>query len=691
MKSTIHLVDEARERKGEQHARIGAYSKYVGAYFRDSADADDTNSVRGMYADGRPALQMISSLEEALDARKGAPKLIKAMVDDIVSVRGVVPNLHVLAEDASPTAEALSDKRTRALRQWWKYSRMVLKQPRAAWSMATKGDVCYLLNPRFPDEAKEANDPFKPAGVYIDVVPVDVCFPRFKVGDDADQLDDLYIVTKISRHAAREFYGVRSDDEEVEVIIYYDDEWKRTIVGGVEVIPAGQDEPIKHDLGFVPAEWHANKPTDGRNAQADINDCVELELTMQRQFHIFGDAIMWATYPTAFARGKFASETLQYGPGSLNQGLDANSMFELIAPQANVGAAQMIFESTKSAIMEQAGVSPMRIQGGSDKSNVTGRAVAAQMSPQEARLAAASERLAGTLIMLNSKMMLMYANLKGFANSTMVLDAVPKDGVTRYGGAGKDSCTPEDFGGWIANNVSWDSLLHLNAHERLAMGLQLMKEGLFSGRRVLEYIGEEDPERTLAEAEADQKKKMAMMAAMQGGGQPPPGGAPPGGPPQAAQGPTQQGSPQPPGGDPTQAAQAGMSLAGGGDGGAPGGGGPPDAGGAPVQPGGDTGALKPISGFSPLAAPPGSPAGSPGPIDNPLPKVDAALAGVKLHGEVVQRFPIPGGIRVMLSDHRDIAPVKAALSAALPDLKLDVRAVSTKGARGPSSNGSRSN
>jgi hypothetical protein len=658
MRSVEQLTKEAEERMGEQASRIACYQTFLDAWSGERPNGGGgLGEVIANNADGRPALRL-AGIRSDLAARTGAPNLLAPMIDDLTAIRGAMPRIAVLPHDNTDQAREMAVKRSRILRTVWEQSDMDVNQLLAAFYLSCLGDVVYTLDPVLEERPgnEVAEDPFFSPGLYITVTNPMFCYPRFRTGRNSRELEDIYIVREMSLADAHAIYGERANavrpggKKQVRVIFYYGRNEKQAIIAGAN---AERLDGIEHNLGFCTAQWVCNKPGDGRQAQADIARAVEVHREFQDMYYVFTDSLVQAVYPILHVRNAMnvAGDEIRVGPGAKIE-TQQDGAVELIAPAANPAAAKMIMETTQDALFKIVGVSPIRIEGMIDRSNVSARSVDRQQAPMETRLGMANTILGAHLEKLNAKIMLMYWKVEGLRDEVFSIYGVEKGGTVVT-----DTFTGADFGGWYRNTVKWDALAGLNRHERVVIMLQLFKEKLVDGAHVLEQAGEEDPEATLDAAQKFWLNLARLEAAAQGGA---PGGAAPGGSP---------------GGDPTQAAQEGMALAQGGLGAPPGGAPaqPPPAGPPGMLPGmggGGGAAPLPMPGFPPVAAPPNALGMGPPPdLPDVVAIIDRALARIpRLFGRITVRQAVPGGILIKLTDHRDIQNVRNYLRGAAEEI-----------------------
>lgn len=646
LRSAKDVAEQAVARRAEHGGRVRAYDRYARQYFGDAEGQTFGAAALDNYADGRPALRAPGETA-ASRSKRASPNYIKPIVKDLVAVKGAWPQVTVPPASSNDADRDSAVLITRALRQQHEHSAMVRQQQRAGWFLVTFGECAYTLDPRTPEMERDDPDPFKPAGVYFQVVSPREAFPKFQ----GDELYDLFVMRRVTRREAREAYpgvsiptGNGDEGELVDVVHYYSKTERQTVVDGVRAYG------IRHDLGFCPAEWAGNEATDGHWAQGDIAGCVELHEEAQDLWKVHTDSVVFSVYPIVHVHEPEAGQGhVEFGPGA-QYTTTGNGKIELLAPQANPHASAMIFEGALDNLMKQAGIAPIRLEGQIDRSNVSARSVDRQQAPMEQRLKLSMDLLGQTLQRLNSKCLLMLSTVKELRKAEMELYGQDREGTYHQ------TFTGEQVGGWVRNVVSWESLTGTTKEQRTLQALQLYKEGalpdgsrMFPFEEVLHRSGFEDPKAIMDRARAESAQHQQQ--------QPPP---------------IPEGAPQaPPGGPPSQDAsgQQQMSMAAGGPQGTPppgGGAGGPD----PSQPpppngtGGLAGGVPPhVPGFPPVAAhQAGRGMGSPAPVPDIAGSVRSALSALPLRGtaELVVRNQ---ALVVEVSDHRDVPQVKAALKA----------------------------
>lgn len=651
------LVEASEERKGKHKRRTEHYKRFLAAYYGDDSER---LKLIGNNGDGRPALRMSRDIGENW-AKRGSPNYIQPMVDDFTALRGLMPNVQVKAASSKDADKEKAVLLTRALREQIDHSHMDMTQPQAAFYLSCLGDVCYVLDPRTPQDTAEDEDPFRPVGVYITVVNPEHAFPKFRFGADALEMDDLFLVWHLDADTIYDTYGISVASDEGADVIHYYSRWEKQII-----VDGKRHVGVVHDLGFCPGQWCSNKATDGTYAQSDIRQAVDLHSELQAIFHVYLDSLLWSTWPIIHIKNRHnvSGDQIEIGPGAQVETINDGDV-QLVAPQAQPQAARLIHDSTLDALMKMVGVSPIRMEGQIDRSNVSARSVDRQQGPQEQRLTLGNTILGEAWERINGKILLMLSNVKSLAKTSMELYGQDGDGIYN------ETFKGEDVGGWIKNEVKWDSMLGSSRHERVAVALQMFKEGRgkYPWRRVLEEAGEDDPQALIEEGMAEMQQEHAMEAQM-GGGPPGPGGPPGGGRPHGP-GAGHPHGPEPPGSNSQQAMQDAVSMTAGG------GGAPAPPGGAaqpppPAPPG------PPIPPFAPVANAPTKPGmGNPAPVPHVMQMIHEALAPLKLFGKA-DAEPSGSGIHVMLTDHRDVAQVKKALDLVAKQIRGPRATVTTE-------------
>lgn len=599
------LCKQATERRALQSNRIATYERYLAQYFQDRSGQSADGAALKNYSDGRPALRAHGETASGKEHR-ASPNYIKPIVKDLVSIRGIWP-----VSTVSPASGKDQDREqavllTRALRQQHEHSAMVRQQQRGGFFLSCLGDCCYTLDPRTPKMDKERPNPFRPVGIYYNVINPGQAFPEFSSSGDED-LEDLFWIAMMPRgKARREYPMVRlplaedESQEEVEIIHYYSRTERQTLVDGQRAFG------INHNLGFCPAEWVSNEATDGRWAQADIAGTMDLHEEIQDLWKVYVDSLVGSVYPIYHIHDQHLTQgVLEYGPGAQFT-TTGTAKLEVLAPQANAQAAGLIFENAVDNLMKQTGIAPVRLEGQIDRSNVSARSVDRQQAPMEQRMKLSLDLVGEGLQRLNSKCLLMLGNIAELKDAEMELYGQDREGTYH------ETFTGADIGGWVRNTVKWGSMTGQTKQEALMGNVQLYKEGqgvLFPFENVILAAGYDDPKEIMDRGEAEHKRIAAAQAPPSGPpGTPPPGGPPPGGAP----------------GGPASAMQDAMSLAGGGAGG--GGPGPvqPPPGGSAAPP---NGAPPPgMPNFAPMASAPGGPKGSPAPVPDIEGMVQDALS-----------------------------------------------------------------
>lgn len=646
----------AEQRRAMQMDRVNTYERYLAQYFQDGLGKSADGAAVKNYSDGRPALRAHGETASGRE-RRASPNYIKPIVKDLVSIRGLWPSVEVPAASGSDQDRNQAVLLTRALRQQHEHSAMTRQQQRAGFFLSCLGETCYTLDPRTPQMEKEHKNPFRPVGIYYNVINPGQAFPEFSNSGDED-LEDLFWIAWMPQDKARREYPQVNlgppdpeNPEQVEIIHYYSRHERQTLVGGKRAFG------IVHDLGFCPAEWISNEAVDGRWGQADIAGCVELHEEIQDIWKVYMDTIVAAAYPIIHIHDAQNTQgQVELGPGAQFT-TTGTGKIELLSPEAQPTAVALVFENAVDNLMKNAGIAPIRLEGQIDRSNVSARSVDRQQAPMEQRMKLSLDLVGQGLQRLNSKCLLMLGTISELKDTPMELWGQDREGTYH------ETFTGADIGGWTRNIVKWDSMTGQTKQEALVGRVQLYKEGqgvLFPFSEVIRAGGYDDPKDVMDRGEAEHRR----IAAAQ---QPPPGAGPPGG---AAPGGGAAGPPE-------AAMQQQMSIAGGGAGG---------AGAGPVQPppgGGQNGAAPPgLPGFAPMDSAPGGPKGSAAPVPDIESMVAEALAAKGLSD--VASLQVRGrALVVEVTDaskarqvHEALQPVEAEL-----DRRIAVKVISASRGR----------
>jgi hypothetical protein len=231
------LYNTAQLRRAQQSDRVNTYERYLHQYFQDSRGQSADGAAVKNYSDGRPALRAQGENAYSREQR-ASPNYIKPIVKDLVSIRGLWPATEVPAASGSDQDRDQAVLLTRALRQQHEHSAMVRQQQRAGFFLSCCGDTCYTLDPRTPAMDKEHPNPFRPVGVYYNVISPLQAFPEFSNSGDED-LEDLFWIAYMPRDKARREYPMvklgepdPESNEQVEIIHYYSRYERQTLVDG---------------------------------------------------------------------------------------------------------------------------------------------------------------------------------------------------------------------------------------------------------------------------------------------------------------------------------------------------------------------------------------------------------------------------------------------------------------------------
>lgn len=635
--SPVKLAERCRQRAQKQNDRIQEYQLLYTQY-KGIQGGNTGGGVKGSYPDGRPALQELEGFHSGLQARKGAPNWSRPIIDDRVAVTSDLP---VVTFDAPGDEQSDVDKSvlaSRAVRGQYKLSQMEVGMVEARFFSTLYGAAAFTLDPLRPSDVKAMKNPFKTPGVYINVHDPTFAFPRFGTGDERNRAQDMFLyykdltreeVESYSPEEVRKLKTTEGNDAKYELIVFYTDDYKTILVanGGSDARQIYRDD---HHYGFCTAEWGLNKLDGGSFGVSEIDQTYEQNKTTQALFHLAMDGAIIATFPPIHVHNAEHVGRMTYGPMSVIETSEDGAVTPL-SSTVNIQVPAQLLDISRGNMLMQTGTSPLRQDQEIRHANTSGRAIASVQAPGQARIDMSNTLMGSALESLNAKIARILYQDKQFNKTEMTIY-----GVSDKGSRKSVTFKGEDLDGIWHNHVQWGTEGGDNKHEVLVMYLQLYKEGLVSGRKVLEVIGEEDPEKLIQEAHLDQQQKATLMQAMQGG--------------------------QP--GDPGMA-QQGVAL---GAGAMPGGGAVP--GGQVPQPGVQPMPPPPpgagMPGFSPISASPAGPPGAAAPVPDINSEVQLAAAELKLHGEILGATTmgeagIPTAILLYITSHKDIAMLKTAL------------------------------
>lgn len=616
--SAKELADQADTRRGEQQGRVAKYDRYLSHYFQGRDwDATDGGAALDNYSDGRPALRAAGESVQSAKNVRAAPNYAKPIVKDLVSIKGAWPTVSVPPATGAEADEKRSVLIRRALVQQHTQSNLIRQQQRAGFFLSCLGDAVYTLDPRTPEMDKTDPNPFQQVGIYFNAINPRQAFPKFRTqGGDYD-LEDLFWIARIRREDCKTLYpSVRLDpdvDKPIEVIHYYSRTERQTIVNKQRAFG------IFHNLGFCPAEWIPNDVTMGGYGQSDLAGCLDLLDELSDLWKVYVDSIWGSVYPIYVIKDPDqTSGVLEYGPGAQFTTHGTGDV-KVLAPQADAQSAQLIYQSAVDNVMKQAGISPIRLEGQIDRSNVSAKSVDRQQAPMEQRLNLSLTLVGSGLQRANSKCLLMLSEIKELQDAPMELYGQDKDGTYN------ETFSGADIGGWTRNVVKWDAMTGQTQQESTIQALQLYKEGegMFPFEEVLVAARYDDPQEIMDRGKAEAQVKAAMQQQMQ----PQQPGAPQGGPPGADAG---------------------------GGGGAPGGQQPGAA--PPVQPP----SAPTMPNFPPVATSPTQKHGTPAPVPNVGEEITTAIDTVPKRGTAIAMAK-GGGWVIDVTDHRDVPAIKAAI------------------------------
>src|SRR4029077_8065421 len=265
-------------------------------------------------------------------------------------------------------------------------------------------------------------------GIYINVVSAAKCFPSFAGGEDSRELDDLVICDRMTTEEIIKRYDyVASGDEReyFDVFTYYSREQKAVVIND------GIREGIDHNLGFVPAQWFSKEITDGKLAQGDLAQAVDLAYELQALYYTFVDSVVASTYPILVVKGGQAvlgQDAVEQGPGA-RVDVSVTGDVKYIQPEGNPQAAQIVFQAALDNFMKVVGVSPIRTDGNIKHENTSSKALQAAQAPMQSRVNQAYILLGECYEAMNSKILRMLSKIPEFGKKQMSLYGADDQGT----------------------------------------------------------------------------------------------------------------------------------------------------------------------------------------------------------------------------------------------------------------------
>lgn len=626
--SADDILQEVQRRKRDLELRQTRYRDAQQAYDGESEGTGYTE--QGMDRSGRP-IDRLTIKRNELQRRGGTPNMVIPIVDDQVALLGRIPQMRVLPWSADTEIDRDVLRLSRVLRAQWLHSNMALQNVEAARWLMLKRECLYHLTAVYPDEAERRD--IEP-GMYITTVDPELCMPSFGGGWDRFSLEDVIIQERVSGFIARRNWGdrVRVDAKADNVDVYhYIGKQENCVVVAGRVVAS-----VEHKLGFCPAVWVQVAPG---SRQSVVSSMMDLHNEMRIIFAVMVDTLMEATYAQLVVEDpqKF-DERFETGPGAPPIVTKAGGRAYRLSPGAVPDVAQGLLSTTWDHITRVAGVSPIRVEGSLDRSNISGRAVNSVQGPMQQRMQLSYDVLTHLFQTLNSMMMRAFYRLEPFRRAEMQVSGVEATGdgeLVRSAVSFVETFTGEDFRGWARNEVSFQSPLGTNTHERYLVLGNLHKEGAISGPFMLDQLQIPDSDKVYA---AGQEEFHARMAGM-----PPPGVGGPHGAARHGGAPPPQGGVAPPG--------MGGGPPGGGETALPGLSAPIDTGGGGAPQGTPPPAQPPPPSMPPVDTAPTVPGKAfPGPLPggDVMKRIQQAItvAQATYHGQILDAQPIPGGVKV---------------------------------------------
>ena len=226
MPDAAAILRDLQQREQRSRRRIDLYRDAHDEFF---GYFTSQNVVRPMISDGRP-IERLQQYRDWLDQRAGAPNFVPIIVEDFKALRGVLPAQKVKPRQESEEEHNLAEKWTRVLREQWDHSNMDLQAEEAGFYYSLFGEVLYLLEPVFPDEAQEKGCA---PGIYICVYGPEQVFPKMRQGWERFELESVAIVTEMTADEVQCKWPQYQHRGDVKVrVVYWYDENEKVILAG---------------------------------------------------------------------------------------------------------------------------------------------------------------------------------------------------------------------------------------------------------------------------------------------------------------------------------------------------------------------------------------------------------------------------------------------------------------------------
>lgn len=440
----------------------------------------------GNRPDGRKKLNIIVNL---------LPQIIEAKR----ALWSVVPQIRVPYRTLDDADVLMSDQLETAYRCLWQQNRMGEKLGDGGWYAALFGTAIFAV---YPDMIAHrptivARSPYGFHGV------------PGNIEQDGTSWKKVMFVTKMrGRQVEAMWPGSKcSDDQLYDVIEYWDEEEKSTVIEQTEKVVAG---PIANKMGIVPVVSVPNIAQPGQWwGKGDGDEAITPLNELNKRFNIENQAFSdQAGAPWEAINLDMEAEDVSLDPDAVNLFGPGGSMKK----SATGGLPWQLYQSNQQLRQYIDAVTdfPELMRSMFGGSNVSGKALNSLMGPIQARMELRQRYLFPRLEMLNQYAMKMWATYWG--GETHMLRGSLKG--KRFNLEFK----PNDFEGYFENEVYLDSSSYFDVQSKVVIGLQMIAAQGLSIKTFIEklnpFADDYASENEQIAKEQQERIQLAMMAQM---------------------------------------------------------------------------------------------------------------------------------------------------------------------------------
>lgn len=519
------IIELARKRRKQYQKRNTLYDLYSLYYFGDHP-SNDSIEILAMNSQGRPLLRDLERMKGS--GTVYSTQRLAPIIEDYQALVGRMPQVRMEPPDPEPSGEEWAETWTKYLISTFEISDMIRQQQDGGFHLSAFGDECILLEPD-----GDRHSPYYKRVVW-EVVDPRSAMPEFYRGHRRQQVRDLIIQRPEEYETILATYGIRpkSDEETDRMVTIYISQHQRSVVVGTDAWRM----PIHTDwnLTFCPAIWVFNK-INGKMAQSDIAHSLAHQDAQDYISNVMMDGIVRAIYGTIIAikdPANVSTQTWTWGPNPAPIITQSTGGVQVAQANADLTPALQLLQQVQGDLNAAAGTSQVRQEGQMHGSIQTGRAIHAAQGPQGTRIDLRQENLGAGIrnaVAMTLEMQEKAPDLQGEFEI-----------FGRYKGKSfREVVNTKDIDGWYRARVTWDTLVGMNAQQRLQVAYEGKVAKIYGNVTAMEMAGVEDPLGEIERIEQDeirQAEHQARVQGIMGGQQPVPSGgaaapAGPGGPP----------------------------------------------------------------------------------------------------------------------------------------------------------------